>query len=133
MRKILSRICIASTAIAAITLLFACASTKGNGAKSDEEIVFKPVQIHWIAATPEAEGFSKRDACTVQVMAKILQESKIHNSAQDSLEFNAVYALQDSVLIFDSKCVEPSLAQNPECSWTASCDGTSEIQIQFKP
>lgn len=118
-----------------MAVLSSCASVR-NAKDSDQEVKFKPIQLHWSAAAgvnPEAE-LPGKDDCVIRVTGAIMVAPEVQASKVDELEYSATYApdaKSPNSFVFVGKCLNTAISGAAECDWDATCDGDGKIVVNF--
>ncbi len=117
------------TFFAVFLLLAGCAN------KKDLEADFRPLQMHWNLAEGEDESLMPRkDNCVILLTGRLMGESPVQASPMDELNFEVSISRSlenPEILEFRGICADLSVADRPECRWTASCGEDLEVVVKF--
>ena len=111
-------------ALLAVLLLASCA-------RKEPEVDFKPIQLSWSALTPEAESHPSKDACVIQITAKLMQEKRVVGSSIESLDYSVMYKIEGENLEFEGICENLEHRDTPECHWTVECSDPENVVVKF--
>ena len=103
-------------------------------AKKEPEVDFKPVQIHWNLAEGEDESqMPRKDNCVILLTGRLMGEAPVQASQAGELNEVTVSrnAKKTEILDFSGICADLSMADAPECRWSATCDADLEIVVKF--
>lgn len=110
-------------------VLFGCAS------KKEPEVDFKPLQMHWILAEGDDDSqMPLKDNCVILLTGRLMGEPAVQASAAGELNYEIIYGRTPEnaeTLYFRGFCRDLPLADNPECSWYATCDKDLKIVVKF--
>lgn len=104
-------------------------------AKKEPEVDFKPVQIHWNLAEGEDESqMPSKDNCVILLTGRLMGEAPVQASQAGELNYEVTVsrnAKKTEILDFSGICADLSMADAPECRWSATCDADLEIVVKF--
>lgn len=104
-------------------------------AKKEPEVDFKPVQIHWNLAEGEDESqMPRKDNCVILLTGRLMGEAPVQASQAGELNYEVTVsrnAKKTEILDFSGICADLSMADTPECRWSATCDADLEIVVKF--
>ena len=104
-------------------------------AKKEPEVDFKPVQIHWNLAEGEDESqMPRKDNCVILLTGRLMGEAPVQASQAGELNYEVTVsrnAKKPEILDFSGICADLSMADAPECRWSATWDADLEIVVKF--
>ncbi len=104
-------------------------------AKHEPEVDFKPVQMHWNLAEGEDESqMPRKDNCVILLTGRLMGEAPVQASQAGELSYEVTVsrnAKKPEILDFSGICADLSMADAPECRWSATCDADLEIVVKF--
>jgi hypothetical protein len=91
--------------------------------------------MHWNLAEGEDESqMPRKDNCVILLTGRLMGEAPVQASQAGELSYEVTVsrnAKKPEILDFSGICADLSMADAPECRWSATCDADLEIVVKF--
>ena len=107
----------------------------GCAGQKEPEVDFRPLQLRWVPIAGEAESLMPRkDECVILLTGKLMADPLVNASTEGELSYVVAYGRSPEnpeILYFRGACADESIAEKPECRWSASCDKDLKTVVKF--
>ncbi|WP_297698167.1 hypothetical protein [uncultured Fibrobacter sp.] len=107
----------------------------GCAGQKEPEVDFRPLQLRWVPIAGEADSLMPRkDECVILLTGKLMADPLVNVSTEGELSYVVAYGRSPEnpeILYFRGTCADESIAEKPECRWSASCDKDLKTVVKF--